>query len=195
MKNFLMTDRETGEDFIVMAETKEEAMAIAEKYFEEPHIDDEITDFEAEMLGLDTYQERGDKMVPTNKMITEVDKKYGKDSKETLLMRLYVLSYKTNKHRTYADCLELYNRLIENRVDNQSTLFFRWRERGPGGPCERQNPLYHTAELFVKGFLLCNLHKYFPKLLSILPIVIFCKSAIMYLQGKGIKKTVYRQQY
>ena len=57
-------------------------------------------------------------MVPTNKMITEVDKKYGKDSKETLLMRLYVLSYKTNKHRTYADCLELYNRLIENRVDN-----------------------------------------------------------------------------
>ena len=56
-------------------------------------------------------------MIPTNKMITEVDKKYGKDSKETLLMRLYVLSYKTNKHRTYADCFELYNRLIENRVD------------------------------------------------------------------------------
>lgn len=51
--------------------------------------------------------------IPTNKMITDIDAKYGKDNKETLLMRLYVLSFKTNKSRTYNDCLELYKKLMK----------------------------------------------------------------------------------
>lgn len=55
-------------------------------------------------------------MVQTNRMITDIDKMYGVDSKETLLMRLYVLSYKTNKGRTYEECLALYKKL-KNKVD------------------------------------------------------------------------------
>ena len=56
-------------------------------------------------------------VIPTNYMITKVDCKYGTTAKETLMMRLYVLSYKTNHKRTYEDCINLYNELI-NRVDN-----------------------------------------------------------------------------
>lgn len=56
------------------------------------------------------------KTISTNRMITDIDKIYGVDSKETLLMRLYVLSYITNKGRTYKDCLALYKKL-KNRVD------------------------------------------------------------------------------
>lgn len=55
MKNYLMTDDVTGEDFIVEALNKEEAKATANLYFEAPRIVDKISDFEAEMLGLDTY--------------------------------------------------------------------------------------------------------------------------------------------
>lgn len=55
MKNYLMTDDVTGEDFIVEALNKEEAQRTAEMYFEAPKLDSEISDFEAEMLGLDTY--------------------------------------------------------------------------------------------------------------------------------------------
>ena len=56
MKNYLMYDRESGEDFIVEAENEEEAMNKAFSYsFEDPDICSEISDFEAEMLGLDTY--------------------------------------------------------------------------------------------------------------------------------------------
>lgn len=54
-----------------------------------------------------------EKVIPTNYMITTVDAKYGTDAKETIVMRLYVLSYKTNKKRTYADCLDLYNKLMK----------------------------------------------------------------------------------
>ena len=55
MKNYLMTDDVTGEEFIVEALNKEEAQRTAELYFEAPKLDSEISDFEAEMLGLDTY--------------------------------------------------------------------------------------------------------------------------------------------
>lgn len=55
MKNYLMTDDVTGEDFIVEALNKEEAKATANLYFEAPRVIDKISDFEAEMLGLDTY--------------------------------------------------------------------------------------------------------------------------------------------
>lgn len=55
MKNYLMTDDVTGEDFIVEARNKKEAKATADLYFEAPRIIDKISDFEAEMLGLDTY--------------------------------------------------------------------------------------------------------------------------------------------
>ena len=55
MKNFLMTDDVTGEDFIVEALNAEEARATADLYFEAPKVIMRISDFEAEMLGLDTY--------------------------------------------------------------------------------------------------------------------------------------------
>lgn len=55
MKNYLMYDEDTGEDFIV--EAKDEVLAIAKayNYFDKPRMNYEISDFEAEMLGLDTY--------------------------------------------------------------------------------------------------------------------------------------------
>lgn len=56
MKNYLYYDKASGEEFIVEALNKEEAQRTAEMYFEEPKLDSQISDFEAEMLGLDTYQ-------------------------------------------------------------------------------------------------------------------------------------------
>ncbi len=50
-----MTDDVTGEDFIVEALNKEEAQRTAEMYFEAPRLIDGISEFEVEMLGLDTY--------------------------------------------------------------------------------------------------------------------------------------------
>lgn len=56
MKNWLFWDYASGEDFIVEAPTEEKAIEIAEKYFADPcWCPDEITDDEAEMMGLDTY--------------------------------------------------------------------------------------------------------------------------------------------
>lgn len=49
------SDRESGEYFFVEANTKEEAMKIAKRYFEKPKCYGTVTDFEAEMLGYDTY--------------------------------------------------------------------------------------------------------------------------------------------
>lgn len=48
-------DKETGEDFFVEAETKEEAMAIAKKYFEKPKCYGTVPEFYAEAMGYDTY--------------------------------------------------------------------------------------------------------------------------------------------
>lgn len=55
MKNYLMTDDVSGEDFIVEALNKEEAKATADLYFEAPRVIDRISDYEAEMFGLNTY--------------------------------------------------------------------------------------------------------------------------------------------
>lgn len=56
MKNFYFVDNETGEDFIVEDETLEQATYTAKKYFEDPQFVEELTDYEAEMSGVDTYQ-------------------------------------------------------------------------------------------------------------------------------------------
>lgn len=53
------------------------------------------------------------KVISTNRMITEVDHKYGIHSNEVTLMRLYVISYKAHGVRTYDDCLKLYEKLIK----------------------------------------------------------------------------------
>lgn len=117
MKTWEFTDKESGEDFFVEATDETSAYEIARKYFDKPKCYGEVSEEYAEMMGYDTYQERGINMIkyeiPTNKMITDIDAKYGKDNKETLLMRLYVLSFKTNKGRTYNDCLELYKKLMK----------------------------------------------------------------------------------
>jgi len=55
MKNYLFHDYETGEDFIVETDLKEKAYLCAYEYFEEPIFEGEISYFEAEMLGYDTY--------------------------------------------------------------------------------------------------------------------------------------------
>lgn len=55
MKNFYFVDDETGEDFIVVADTLRDAIHIATTYFEEPQFLREISEYEAEMIGVDTY--------------------------------------------------------------------------------------------------------------------------------------------
>ena len=61
MKNFYFVDNETGEDFIVVADTLHDAIHIASAYFEEPQFLREISEYEAEMIGVDTYQ-KGEEM-------------------------------------------------------------------------------------------------------------------------------------
>jgi len=53
--NYLFTDEETGEDFIVYERTIEKAKEVAKEYFNEPKYCDKLTDYEAEVLGYDTY--------------------------------------------------------------------------------------------------------------------------------------------
>ena len=55
MKNYLFHDDETGEDFLVESLTEETAYIYAYQYFETPKLINEVSDFEAEMMGLDTY--------------------------------------------------------------------------------------------------------------------------------------------
>ena len=61
--NFLFTDENTGEDFIVeveasnIYEARKTAYEVAVAYFDEPKLIDEITADEAECLGIDTYTE------------------------------------------------------------------------------------------------------------------------------------------
>ena len=55
MKNFYFVDNETGEDFIVEAKNIVDTRYIATTYFEEPQFLREISDYEAEMMGADTY--------------------------------------------------------------------------------------------------------------------------------------------
>ena len=55
MKNYLFYDNASGEIFIVETDMKEKAYLCAYKYFEEPIFEGEISHWEAEMLGYDTY--------------------------------------------------------------------------------------------------------------------------------------------
>ena len=55
MLNFYFVDDATGEDFIVEADTLRDAIHIASAYFEDPQFLREISDYEAEMIGVDTY--------------------------------------------------------------------------------------------------------------------------------------------
>lgn len=48
-------DRATGEDFFVIAEDEDEAMAIAQGYFEDPVFYYQVEEYEAEQSGLDIY--------------------------------------------------------------------------------------------------------------------------------------------
>ena len=56
MFNFYFIDNVTGEDFIVQANGYHEAVREASKYFEEPCFERVLSDYEAEMIGVDTYQ-------------------------------------------------------------------------------------------------------------------------------------------
>ena len=55
MKHYLFNDRGSGEDFIVGAETLEEAKEIAKENFSQPHFIGRISEFEAENSGLDEW--------------------------------------------------------------------------------------------------------------------------------------------
>ena len=55
MKNFLFYDEVTGEEFIVEVENKSQAIICARAYFQKPIFCREISFWEAEMLGYDTY--------------------------------------------------------------------------------------------------------------------------------------------
>ena len=55
MKHYLFNDRKSGEDFIVGAETSEEAKEIAKENFSQPHFIGRISEFEAENSGLDEW--------------------------------------------------------------------------------------------------------------------------------------------
>ena len=55
MKNYLFYDNASGEMFIVETDMETKAIICARHYFEEPSLKGEISNFEAEMLGYDTY--------------------------------------------------------------------------------------------------------------------------------------------
>jgi hypothetical protein len=51
-------------------------------------------------------------IIPTNYMITKIDRKYGATSKEALKMRLLVVAYKMRHTRTYNDCRDYYEKVM-----------------------------------------------------------------------------------
>lgn len=55
MKEYLFYDEASGEMFLVETDMAEKAYLCAYKYFEEPKFVREVSHFEAEMLGYDTY--------------------------------------------------------------------------------------------------------------------------------------------
>ena len=55
MKEYLFYDRVSGEEFFVHTDTKEKAYMCAYTYFEEPILLDIVSEWEAEILGYDTY--------------------------------------------------------------------------------------------------------------------------------------------
>lgn len=55
MKNYLFYDEVTGEEFLVETDMKEKAYLTAYAYFQEPKFCGEVSNWKAEMMGLDTY--------------------------------------------------------------------------------------------------------------------------------------------
>lgn len=55
MKEYLFYDEASGEMFLVDTDMKEKAYMCAYVYFEEPKFVREVSHWEAEMMGLDTY--------------------------------------------------------------------------------------------------------------------------------------------
>jgi hypothetical protein len=55
MFDYLFEDLETGEEFLVQAESKKHAMAIAQENFESPRCYGKVSTYYAESCGLDTY--------------------------------------------------------------------------------------------------------------------------------------------
>lgn len=53
--DYLFKDMETGEDFFVETDSKEEALRVANTYFEEPRLLMICTPEDADILGYDTY--------------------------------------------------------------------------------------------------------------------------------------------
>ena len=56
MKEYLFYDEVSGEEFLVETDMKEKAILCARAYFEKPKFCGEVSNWEAEMMGLDTYQ-------------------------------------------------------------------------------------------------------------------------------------------
>ena len=55
MKHYLFEDLESGEEFIVGADCVTDASVTASEYFEAPRFVCRLTEFEAEVSGLDAY--------------------------------------------------------------------------------------------------------------------------------------------
>ena len=53
--NYLFRDYETGEDFFVETTRLEDAIKTAKAYFKKPSYIGVATEYEAEMMGFDTY--------------------------------------------------------------------------------------------------------------------------------------------
>ena len=53
--DYLFYDAETGEEFFVECETKEEAITTAKTYFERPFLRGIFSPEDADILGYDTY--------------------------------------------------------------------------------------------------------------------------------------------
>jgi hypothetical protein len=53
--DYLFEDMETGEEFFVETDSKEEALRVANTYFEEPRLLMICTPEDADILGYDTY--------------------------------------------------------------------------------------------------------------------------------------------
>lgn len=55
ISDYLFYDAETGEEFFVECETKEEAITTARTYFERPFLNGIFSPEDADILGYDTY--------------------------------------------------------------------------------------------------------------------------------------------
>jgi len=55
MKEYLFYDEVSGEEFLVETDMKAKANLCARVYFEKPKFVCEVSHWEAEMMGLDTY--------------------------------------------------------------------------------------------------------------------------------------------